>query len=259
GHEPAPAAREWDPEALEAAETQDTLETREPPPAPPPALRGRGQRRARPTAGLSAVDQVRKAEFPVVLRGYDRAAVDAYVAEVAQLVAELEATQLPETVVQRALDQVGEETSTILKRAHEAAEEIAARSRSQAAGRVQRAESEAETIRREAEEDVRRLEEDARSIWQERSRLLDELRRLADEVLTVADDAGDRISPPARPPAAAPVDDQEASGEELAGPIEVGPDEGPWTDEPADAPPEPSPDVEEDTAEHFPGPGAAPR
>src|SRR4051812_1345601 len=49
-----------------------------------------------------AVDKVRDVSFPIVLRGYERAAVDAYVAEVSQLVAELEATQLRESIVQRA-------------------------------------------------------------------------------------------------------------------------------------------------------------
>ncbi len=117
--------------------------TREPepdahPPAPrPPAGRQSSSRRVRAASARGAVDRVRSADFPVTLRGYDRAAVDAYVADVAQLVAELEATQLPESVVQRALDDVGNETSAILKRAHEAGEEITSRSRSQAEGRLE--------------------------------------------------------------------------------------------------------------------------
>lgn len=153
-----------------------------------------GGRRSRTAIG--AVDRVRRTDFPLALRGYDRAAVDAYVAEVAQLVAELEATQLPETVVERALDEVGEQTSAILKRAHEAAEEIAARSRSHAEGRLDSAEREADLTRREAEDHVRRLEDDVRSIWQERQRLIEDIRRLADDVLALADDAIDRIPPP---------------------------------------------------------------
>jgi hypothetical protein len=131
-----------------------------------------------------------------VLRGYDRAAVDAYVADVAQLVAELEATQLPESVVQRALDDVGDETSGILKRAHEAGEEITSRSRSQAEGRLEAAEREAELIRSEAEGQVRKLEEDIQAIWRERQRLIDDVRTLADDVLALADDAMERIPAP---------------------------------------------------------------
>lgn len=185
--------------AGEELAASDEEPAEEPPPARPSGPRtapGRTSRRPRQPSSMSAVDRVRAADFPVVLRGYDRGAVDGYVAEVAQLVAELEATQLPETVVQRALDEVGEETSAILRQAHETSEEITARSRSQAAGRLQRAEQEADGMRRHAEEQVRRLEDDIQSIWQERSRLLEELRRLADEVLGVADDALDRVPTP---------------------------------------------------------------
>src|SRR3712207_3107843 len=98
-----------------------------------PARRRRSRQR-------SAVDRARDVSFPIALRGYDREAVERYVADVAQLVAELEATQSREGVVQRALDEIGEQTSGILQRAHETAEEIIARSRSQAEGRMQRAE-----------------------------------------------------------------------------------------------------------------------
>jgi DivIVA domain-containing protein len=155
-------------------------------------------KKAGPAGG--AVEKVRSAEFPIVLRGYDRRAVDAHLAEVTQLVAELEATQLRQTVVQRALDEVGEQTSAILQRAHETSEEIAARSRAQAEGRIQRAEHEAEVTRREAESDVERLRTELRRIWAEREKLIEEVRALADEVLAVADDALDRMpGPPGEP------------------------------------------------------------
>jgi cell division initiation protein len=162
----------------------------------PPATRAPSTRRTRAASARGAVDRVRRADFPVVLRGYDRAAVDAYVADVAQLVAELEATQLPETVVQRALDEVGDETSAILKRAHEAGEEIASRSRSQAENRLQRAEREAELTRKEAEDQVRRLEDDIQNVWQERQRLIEDIRTLADDVLALADEAMERMPAP---------------------------------------------------------------
>ncbi len=140
---------------------------------------------------------MRRASFPIALRGYDRGSVDAYVAEIAQLVAELEATQLPETVVQRALDQVGDETSAILKHAHEASEEITARSRQEAEERVSSAHREAELAYRDAEQHSRRLEQDTQEVWEERRRLIEDIRHLADDVLTLADDALDRL-PPAR-------------------------------------------------------------
>lgn len=157
--------------------------------APQPPARRRRPRR-------SAVDQVRNTDFPVAMRGYDRQAVDRYVADVAQLVAELEATQTREGVVQRALDEVGEQTSGILQHAHDTAEEIASRSRSQAEGRLQRSEQEAEQTRQEADDYARRVVEDTQRLWQQRQRLIEDMRQLADEVLGTADDALERLELP---------------------------------------------------------------
>jgi DivIVA domain-containing protein len=150
----------------------------------------------RPLPARDEGDAPHDVDFPIVLRGYDRASVDAYVDEMTRLVRDLESTQLRENVVQRALDEVGEQTSSILQRAHETAEEITARSRAKAEGRLQRAEREAEILRRDADEYAERIVADARSLWDERQRLLDDLRSLADEVLGTADDASDRLPEP---------------------------------------------------------------
>ena len=91
---------------------------------------------------------------------------------------------------------MGQETAAILQRAHEAAEELTTRSRSQAEGRLQRSESEAEATIKEAEERASALERDSKVIWQQRQRLLEDMRQLADEVLSVADTAAERIDPP---------------------------------------------------------------
>jgi DivIVA domain-containing protein len=144
----------------------------------------------------SAATRVRAKTFPPALRGYDRAAVDAWREETAELVERLESQAPRHAAVKRALDEVGAETSSILQRAHEAADEISSRSRSQAEGRLQRAEREAEVTISEAEARAEQLEADAQAIWQERSRLLEEMRQLADEVLGVADDAAERLQSP---------------------------------------------------------------
>ncbi len=149
----------------------------------------------------SAADKVRAAQFPVAMRGYERAAVDAWREDIARLVERLEGQAPRDSAVKRALDEVGKETTAILQRAHEAAEEITARSRSQADGRLGRAEAEAESVISEADERAEQLEHDARRIWDERARLVEEMRALADEVLGVADDALDRVdAPPGRTP-----------------------------------------------------------
>jgi DivIVA domain-containing protein len=156
----------------------------------------------------SAADRIREYEFPLAVRGYDRQAVDDFVDQVVELVSELEGRQTRESVVQRALNEVGEETAGILQRAHETADEIAARSRAQAEGRLQRAEREAEIVRRQADEYSEQVVVDTRLLWEERQRLLDDLRQLADEVLATADDAAERVSLP---------EQLEPGEEELAG------------------------------------------
>jgi hypothetical protein len=192
-----------------------------------------------------ASQRARDVDFPLVLRGYDRQAVDQYVEEMAALLDSLEATQTRETVVQRALDEVGEQTSSILQRAHETAEEITARSRAKAEGRLQRAEREADLLRRDADEYAERLVADTRVLWEERQRLIDEMRQLADEVLGTADDAGERLPEPEmlrrRPPEPDPEDD------ELADPTTVMPalngDEGAADDAPFDLAEQQDPDL----------------
>ena len=164
-------------------------------------------------AYASASEQVRETSFPLALRGYDRRAVDEYVAELTQLVDELEGRQLREKVVQRALDEVGEQTASILQQAHEAADELAARSRAQAEGRLQRAEREAELLKAEADKYAEQVAVDTRRLWKERQALIEEVRRLADEVLATADEAMERLTPP-QTVAAALVDDGRSDEED---------------------------------------------
>src|SRR5829696_7372782 len=162
----------------------------------------------------SRADEIGERSFPIVMRGYDRAAVDAFVQEVRELIAELESRQSQESVVQRALAEVGEETSSILQRAHETADEIAARSRAQAEGRIQRAEREAEMLRQQADAYSEQLVVDTRILWEERQRLIQDIRQLADEVLATAEDAGERVTQPAMIGAAKPGVEAEPDTEE---------------------------------------------
>ena len=145
----------------------------------------------------SATERIANRDFPLAVRGYDRGAVDAFMQEVLELVSELEGRQTRETVVQRALDEIGEETAGILQRAHETADEIAARSRAQAEGRIQRAEREADMLRQQADAYSEQLIVDTRILWEERERLIQDIRQLADEVLATAEDASERVAQPA--------------------------------------------------------------
>jgi cell division initiation protein len=144
----------------------------------------------------SRADEIGERSFPIVMRGYDRAAVDAFVQEMRELVAELESRQSQETVVQRALAEVGEETTSILQRAHETADEIAARSRAQAEGRIQRAEREADLVRQQADAYSEKIVVDTRLLWEERQQLIEDIRQLADDVLNTAEEALERVALP---------------------------------------------------------------
>ena len=165
----------------------------------------------------SRVDEIANRTFPVAMRGYDRAAVDTFLQEVVGIITDLESRQTQDTVVQRAIAEVGEETAGILQRAHETAEEISARSRAQAEGRIQRAEREAELLRQEADAYSEKIVYDTRLLWEERQRLIDDIRQLADDVLNTADDAAERVAMP-----------QMLSEEESATAVE---DDGPPTEE----------------------------
>jgi cell division septum initiation protein DivIVA len=145
------------------------------------------------------------------MRGYDRAAVDAFVQEVAQLVQDLESRQSQEAVVQRALAEVGEETTSILQRAHETADEIAARSRAQAEGRIQRAEREAELVRRQADSYSEQIVVDTRRLWEERQQLIEDIRQLADDVLGTAEDALERVTMPQMLSGDEPVEEEDTT------------------------------------------------
>src|SRR5215212_11303526 len=144
----------------------------------------------------SAIERIANRDFPLAVRGYDRGAVDAFVQEVLDIVSELEGRQTRETVVQRALNEIGEETAGILQRAHETADEIAARSRAQAEGRIQRAEREAELVRRQADAYSEQIVVDTRRLWEERQQLIEDIRQLADDVLGTAEDALERVAMP---------------------------------------------------------------
>jgi cell division septum initiation protein DivIVA len=145
-----------------------------------------------PDDPLALVD----ADFPTAMRGYDRHAVEEYVERTRRLVAELQATRSPEAAVRRALERVGDQVSGILQRAHETAEQITARSRSEAEDRLEEARREAGQMIDAAKERVRELDADTDRIWGERQRIVADAEDLAGQLQAVARDATDRFVEP---------------------------------------------------------------
>jgi cell division septum initiation protein DivIVA len=90
---------------------------------------------------------------------------------------------------------VGEETSGVLKRAHETADEITARSRAESEERLERARAEAEQIVGAARDSLTSIDRDTDRVWSERTKLLEDTKRLADEMLAVADGGLERFPP----------------------------------------------------------------
>jgi cell division septum initiation protein DivIVA len=131
--------------------------------------------------------------FPVAIRGYDRIAVDAYVKQTSQLVAELQATRSPEAAIRRALERVGEQISGILQRAHDTAEQITAQSRSEAEDRLEAARREAARITAAAEQRLKDLDADTDRIWAERRQIVEDTRDLAGQLLGLTDSAAERF------------------------------------------------------------------
>ena len=105
----------------------------------------------RPARGRTFLPEVTGVEFSSSRRGYDRGEVDQYVERVSRIVVELEAMRSPDAVIERALADVGEETSAILRRARKAAEEIIADAEQHAGARSAQVEAQAAQVREEAD------------------------------------------------------------------------------------------------------------
>ncbi|MGH8573626.1 MAG: hypothetical protein ACREX8_13795, partial [Gammaproteobacteria bacterium] len=95
-----------------------------------------------------------------------------------------------------------------LKQAHESADDITARSRSQAEDRVEVAREEAAAITHEAKLAATELKRETQDLQVERANLIEELRRFAAETLAIANAAADRLDPvPPQEVAEAPVEE----------------------------------------------------
>jgi DivIVA domain-containing protein len=142
--------------------------------------------------------EVRDVSFAVSVRGYDRAAVDAYVSRVEQVVAELELGRSPEAAVKRALEQVGEQTKGVLEQAGLTAEEVTTAARHDADTTIARARQEADEIlakaNAESEDILARSQAEAEAtVAQARTQAAEELQRSQEEVTALREEAEARV------------------------------------------------------------------
>ena len=130
-----------------------------------------------------------------MLGGYDRLEVDDYIERLHRRIEELEQAHSPQGAVRRALEQVGDEVSGILQRAHETAATVTESSRREADERLEAAKRTAAALVTDAEAKVRQLDVDTDRIWAERDRIVLDMRELAGELSRVADAAAERFPP----------------------------------------------------------------
>lgn len=142
--------------------------------------------------------------FPVVRRGYDRDAVDAYVADLERELgaldhelAQLRGQGAPTREVESEIKRIGEQTSAVLMAAHEQREEILSAARSEAERCVADATATARSLTEQSEGRLRALEAQNAAARGERGRLLADIRRISTALAEVADsaDGGARAFP----------------------------------------------------------------
>ena len=154
-----------------------------------------------------AVDSIPPSEpsprrFQTVLHGYDRDAVDDYIDglehEIGQMAAKLSAQRSappppPAPSVEDEIARVGQETSAILRVAHEQAAEITRRARVEAERCVADAASNAVAMTDDAKRKLRQLDSETDAVWTERIRLIEDVRNVATSLFSLAEDACDRF------------------------------------------------------------------
>jgi DivIVA domain-containing protein len=143
--------------------------------------------------------------FATTWRGYDRVAVDEYLAALEDELAAARAEHTSEHAIQSEIDRLGNDTAEILRVAHAKADAISSRAHAQADLLMAEAQAQAEATTRDAEARRRTFDADADLIWRERTRLIDDTRKLADCMLSVADDAVERFPPETTEPVADPA------------------------------------------------------
>jgi cell division septum initiation protein DivIVA len=182
--------------------------------------------------------------FPLVIRGYDRRAVDEYLELTAARLAEYEALQLPSVAVKEALERVADDTGGILKEAHETADGVMTRARDEAERLVREAREEADRTIASAEARVRQIGIDTDALWQERLRLIEDAQATSVSLAALAEEAIARF------PAWDPEEEAGAVEHEDSGVVTAEPVDG--LVEPADDEAEPlEDDIVEQPTEAF--------
>lgn len=142
--------------------------------------------------------ELRDVSFPSAVRGYERGAVEDYVKRVNQLIAELEVSRSPQAAVRHALDRVGQQTSSVLQRAREVAEELTGTALEDAEQTTARAREEAEEILEDVRMQAHKLRAESKEQAEEilaraQAQAAEQLDRSQKQLTALQDQAEERL------------------------------------------------------------------
>jgi len=216
-----------------------------------------------PTAAVDTLppEEPSRRRFPTSLHGYDRDAVEDYIDglehEIGQMAAKLSAQRSPTSAVQAEIDRVGEETSAILRVAHEQAAEITRRARVEAERCVSDAAANAVSMTEDAKRKLRQLDSETDAVWAERMRLIEDVRNVASSLFSLAEDATDRFPEDGDKQAQASPPTQAAQPTQAAPPAQPKPAPAPQQRSEPGAPPPATPAASAQHRPAMPSPVAA--
>jgi hypothetical protein len=150
--------------------------------------------------------------FPVGALGYNRAAVDARIAELEQQIDQLRDYEEPAISITEEIERLGEQTASILVVAHDQAHETTRLAQEQADRCIADAATNAVAITEEAKQHLRELDNETDAVWRERARLLQDARTTGLALVALAEEAQERFPEESKTPAPFSAMTDEAPG-----------------------------------------------
>jgi hypothetical protein len=138
------------------------------------------------------------AQFPVGRLGYNRAAVDARIAELEAELEELRAMP-PQPSITEEIERLGEQTASILVVAHDQAHATTRLAQEQADRCIADAASNAVAITEKAKRELIEIDEETDTVWRERTRLLEDARNVGSALIALSEAAAARFPAEGKP------------------------------------------------------------
>jgi hypothetical protein len=136
--------------------------------------------------------------FPVAALGYNRAVVDARIAELERELSQLRERYVPPISITEEIERLGEQTASILVVAHDQAHETTRLAQEQADRCIADAASNAVSMTEEAKRKLHEIDVETDVVWRERTRLLDDARTVGLALIAMAEEAVERFPPEVR-------------------------------------------------------------